>query len=190
MTGIIQKMINFLEQIALYASSLFLVWIFLVAISYGVIRWCIKQEMSIVRIVSWISGGVLALFFAFIIFHLFAYTLQIMLTTIVIKNTMCAFVLHLWFLAIDRFLKYRYGNGMIQTRLVTLIIAIYCFFLVLSLVLLHNQSTFLLKLFTLTVEYLTQIGLVTVLIFEIVTGRSSHIMQQELDNNSHDGSWL
>jgi hypothetical protein len=186
----IEKIVGFFGQVALYASSLFLVWIFVLGITYAVMQWCIKKEMPILKIISWISLAVLDLFITLIIFHMLPDNLQTVLTTIVVPHALCAFVLHACFLVIDRFFYHHFGQGMIHTRLVFIIIAVYIVLCLVALFLLHNQSSFILKISTIAVGYVTQIGLLILLTFEILAGRCTHKTIQEIGNHADDGNWL
>jgi hypothetical protein len=189
MMGVVEKIIHFFGHMALHVSALFLVCLFLVVIIYAITRLCAQQP--VIFHLTWITVTMAGLCAVVALFNLLPIQFQFIVARIIIPQLLCAILLHTVILALNRFMNQCIGHGMIPTRIVLLITIIYIFFMTLSLVLIYCQHAFMTQLFNLVTNYLTKIGLVALLVFEVLAGRCKRsTLGQSGYSDSNEGGYL
>jgi len=187
MIGVVEKIIHFFGHMALHVGALFLVWIFLVVAIYAITRLCAQQPVTFH--ITWVTVTMAGLCAVVALFNLLPVQFQFIVTQMIISQLLCAMLFHAVILALDRFMNQCIGNGMMPTRLVLLVTFVYIFFVTLSLVLVYCQNAFMSQLFDLMANYLTKIGLVILLVFEVLAQRCKypHSTQSSYSDNGHEG---
>lgn len=189
MIGIVEKIIHFFGSMAFHATALFLVWIFLTATIYAVVRWCTQQSIGFHF--TWITGLMAGLCAVVALFNLLPIQFQFIVIHIIIPQIFCALLLHAVIFALDRFMNQCVGHSMIPARLVLLITFVYIFFMTLSLILIYCQHLFMTQLFDLMTNYLTKIGLVALLVFEVLARRCKRsALGQSSYSDTDEGGYL
>ena len=167
----LEKVTEFLGVAAMNLGAILFLWVLLVVSGYAVARWCIKQTVSWKRVVCWISAVMGVVFGSVALLYILPPTLTAPISKVLIPNLICAAALHALLLAVDRYMRHRYGEGIIPTRLVVAIIIIYVSAILWSLALLKLNYISLMNLSDITTGYLTRTAIIGLLVLEIVGGR-------------------
>lgn len=179
-----------MEQSAIYLGAVALLWFFLVIAGITIAKWCIKEELSWQRVVEWISAGMALFFFSVLIIDFLPQSIGLALTQVIIPNIMCAAALHALLLSVDRYMRHKYGQGIIQTRLVVVIMLIYIITGLFSVGIIKLQYPFFMRLSDIAVGYLTRTALVVLLILEILAGRCKEEEKNEvIASDDYTGRW-
>lgn len=165
------KIQGFMSEAMLHFGALVVLWVLLVAASYGVSHWCVKSELGWRKIIKWITVGMGIVCGGMIVLHFLPVSLGIPLTKVVIPYVVCAAALHGFLLAVDRYIRHKYADGMIQTRLVVAVITVYVVAISLALLVLKIPYASVMTLSDICIGYLTRIAIFGLLVLEILGGR-------------------
>lgn len=166
-----ERLSNFFELAALHLGAVAVLWVLLVLSGFVIAKWCIKQEISWQRVVRWISVAMALVFGAVAVLYLLPPEWTSPLTKVFVPNMIAAAALHALLLAIDRYMRHRHGEGIIQTRLVVAIIGVYTIAVLFSLVIIKLNYLTLMELSSIATGYLTRTAIVGLLAMEILGGR-------------------
>lgn len=186
----IDKLKLVIEQSAIYLGAVALLWFFLSIAGFAITRWCIKQEISWHRVIKWISMGMVTIFCSVVVIDFLPQTIGLAITQVVVPNIMCAAALHALLLSVDRYMRHKYEQGIIQTRLVVAIMLIYIAAGLFSVAVIKLQYLFVMRLSDIAVGYLTRTALIALLILEILAGRCKEEEKNEIvASDDYTGRW-
>jgi hypothetical protein len=179
-----------MEQSALHLGAIAFLWLFLVVAGFVITRWCIKQEISWQGVIRWISIIMSIVFALVVLMYLLPQRFSVPITKVLVPNLICAIVLHALLLSVDRYMRHRYSEGIIQTRLVLAIITIYICSISASVGLIKIHYLTLMRFSDILIGYLTRIALLGLLILEVLAGRCKDRSTQEaITNDTYTQRW-
>jgi hypothetical protein len=161
----------FAQAAATHLIALSILWGVLVASSYVMVHWCLKKNMEWVRAAQYISVAMGLVFLCVVALYLLPEAWTVPLTKVIVPRLVCAAVLHSLILAVDRYMRHRYADGIIPTRLVVSIIGIYAISLLGSFLLLKINNLLLIEISDIATDYLTKGAIVGLLFLEVIGGR-------------------
>ena len=174
------KLQGLMSDAMLNLGALVVVWVLLVVASYGITRWCLKKDIAWEKIIQWITIGIGIVFGAIAVLDFVPVRISAPLTKVIIPYLICAAALHSFLLAVDRYMRHKYSEGIIQTRLVVAVITVYVVSILLSLLVLKLNYLSVMTLSDIGVGYLTRIAIIGLLALEILGGRCKD--NQDVDN--------
>jgi hypothetical protein len=183
-----EKVTDFLGVAAMNLGAVAVLWVLLTVSGYAIARWCIKQEISWQRVVRWISVAMAIVFGSVALLYILPPALTAPMTKVLVPNLICAAALHALLLAIDRYMRHRYGDGIIQTRLVVAIIVIYVVAILGSIALMKLNYLTIMQLSDIATGYLTRTAIMGLLALEILGGRCKDTQEDGSSSNSNYGS--
>lgn len=166
-----QQIKGVMEQSALHLGAIVFLWAFLVIAGFVITKWCMKKEISWRRVIRWISIIMSTVFALVVLMYLVPQRFSLPITKVLVPNLICAVVLHALLLSVDRYMRHRYSEGIIQTRLVLALITIYIFSILVSVGLIKIHYLPLMRFSDILIGYLTRIAVLGLLILEILAGR-------------------
>lgn len=176
------KLQDFMGIAMLHSGALIVSWALLIIASYGMAHWCFKSEISWRKIITWISIAMALVLTVVMTLDFLPDEISDPFRKVIVPYLICSVVLHSFLLAVDKYMCHKYNERIIQTRLVVAVIAVYGLFLGAGcLVLKVGPGTFM-TLTDIGVGYLTRIGIVGLLVFEVMGGRCN--CKNTIENNS------
>lgn len=182
----LEKVADFFGIAALYLAAVVLLWVLLIVSGYALTRWCVKYSIAWSSVVKWITGAMLIVFVSTVTLSLLPPHLAVPITKVIIPSLVCAAALHALLLSTDRYMRHKYGEGIMPTRLVVAIILVYTMMILGSVGLIKLDYLPVMKLFAITIGYLTRISIIGLLVLEIWSGRCKE--QKDDDNSSISSS--
>lgn len=179
------KLGAFFQALATHLIALAVVWVLLVGVSYVMLRWCFQRQIPWVRAAHWITGAMGVVLGGMGVLYALPLSLTLPISTVIIPHGICAMALHSLLLAVDRYMRHRFGEGIIQTRLVLFIITIYAVTILGAIVLIKVNNSFLSTISSLVFDYLTRGAIMGLLVLEIWGGRC-----KEPSDESTSGSFM
>lgn len=167
----IQKFTALAEAAAVNLGAIALLWALFIATGYVMARWCFEQPIAWQKIIKWVSIAMGIVFICTVLMYILPEYATIPLTKVFVPYLICAIALHSFLLAVDRYMRHRHGEGIIQTRLVVAIITIYVVAILASLGMLKLHVASLIELSDIAVGYLTRTSIVALLVLEVIGGR-------------------
>lgn len=165
------KFQSFVSGAMLHVGALVALWVLLVVASYGMAHWCFKKDIAWKKIIQWISVGMGIVLGAILALDFLPVRISAPLTKVIIPYLICAAALHSFLLAVDRYMRHKHSEGIIQTRLVVAVITVYVVSILLSLLVLKLNYLSVMTLSDIGVGYLTRIAIIGLLVLEILGGR-------------------
>lgn len=175
-----------LRAAAIHLSAVALLWVLLSIAGYAIARWCIKREIRWQKVVRWITAAMVLVFCSVLALYLIPERFTSSLTDVLVPNVVCAAALHALLLAVDRYMRHRFSEGIIPTRLVVAIILIYGLIGAASVTLIKLSFVPLIQVVDITIGYLTRIAVLGLLFVEILAGRCKDQKEPSVDQPSPD----
>lgn len=161
----------FAQALATQLIALGMVWMLLVAVSWMLLRFCFNKEVSWASTARWISGSMVFMAVAMGSLYILPESLTDPINKVLVPCSICAIAIHSLLLVFDRYVRHKYGQGFVQTRLILLIVLVYVLAIVTAIGLIKIHNSFLIDVFYMTVDYLTKGAIVALLLLEVLSGR-------------------